>query len=222
MINIEPFMENFLLLLKSSFGSRLWFVGLQGSYARGEATENSDIDVVVILDELTAEDIAEHGKIIDSLPEKGLMCGFLSGKKELLHWDAAELFQFYYDTKPIIGSLDDLLFLIDDNSIDRAIKTGACTIYHSCVHNMLYEKSKDILNGLYKSAAFVIQAVYFQQTGNYISNNIKLSKAVNKDESDILKTFFNIKNGAEVDFSEKSELLFKWSGRLIAEEAVIL
>ena len=31
--------------------------------------------------------------------------------------------------------------MIDVNSIDKAIKTGTCTIYHSCVHNMLYEKS---------------------------------------------------------------------------------
>ena len=218
MIDVNSFLEKFLPLLKVTFGERLWFVGLQGSYARGEATENSDIDIVVILDELTTENITAYGKLAEMLPEKDLFCGFLSGKAELFSWDTAELFQFYYDTKPIIGSLDDLLFLIDNNSIDRAIKAGACTIYHSCVHNMLYEKSYDILKSLYKSAVFVIQAVYFRQSGDYISHIADLIQAVDKEEYDILNTFINMKNCITFNFMEKSELLFKWSGRLIKED----
>ena len=43
-------MQNFLQALNETFRDRVWFVGLQGSFARGEATETSDIDVVVILD----------------------------------------------------------------------------------------------------------------------------------------------------------------------------
>lgn len=218
MIDVNSFLEKFLFLLQKTFGESLWFVGLQGSYARGEATENSDIDIVVILDELSAEDITAYGKLVEMLPERDLLCGFLSGKAELFSWDTAELFQFYYDTKPIVGSLDDLLFLIDDNSIYRAIKTGACTIYHSCIHNMLYEKSYDILKSLYKSAVFVIQAVYFRQTGDYISHIADLIQAVDKNEYDILNTIANIKNGIKFDFQEKSELLFKCSGRLIKED----
>lgn len=218
MIDVNSFLEKFLSLLKNTFGKRLWFVGLQGSYARGEANESSDIDIVVILDKLTVDDIAVYGEFIETFPEKNLLCGFLSGKAELISWDSAELFQFYYDTKPIIGNLDDLLFSIDDNSIDRAIKTGACTIYHSCVHNMLYEKSYDILRSLYKSAVFIIQALYFRQTGDYILHIADLTQAVDKEEYDILNTFINMKNSIAFDFTEKSELLFKWSGRLIKED----
>lgn len=217
MIDVNVFLEKFLPLLKGIFGERIWFVGLQGSYARGEAADSSDVDIVVILDVLNTEDVAAYGKLVETLPEKDLLCGFLSGKAELLSWDTAELFQFYYDTKPIIGSLDDLLFLIDDNSVDKAIKTGVCTIYHSCVHNMLYEKSDDILKSLYKSAVFVIQADCFRQTGNYISNRIDLLKAADREEHNILNTFIKMKSNVEFDFAEKSELLFKWSGRIIKE-----
>ncbi|MBQ9141799.1 MAG: nucleotidyltransferase domain-containing protein [Lachnospiraceae bacterium] len=32
---------------KDEFGDRLLYVGLQGSYLRGEATESSDIDIMV-------------------------------------------------------------------------------------------------------------------------------------------------------------------------------
>ena len=51
MLDINVWIQNFLQTLNNTFGARVWFVGLQGSYGRGEATENSDIDVVVILDE---------------------------------------------------------------------------------------------------------------------------------------------------------------------------
>lgn len=49
MIEITGWMKGFLQKLDNIFGKRVFFVGLQGSYGRGEATETSDIDVVVIL-----------------------------------------------------------------------------------------------------------------------------------------------------------------------------
>lgn len=70
--------------LNDTFGNRVWFVGLQGSYGRGEACDTSDIDVVVILDELSASDIGVYNAMLDTLPERELICGFLSGKNELL------------------------------------------------------------------------------------------------------------------------------------------
>ena len=57
MIDITAWMQNFLQILNETFANRVWFVGLQGSFGRGEATDTSDIDVVVILDELSATDI---------------------------------------------------------------------------------------------------------------------------------------------------------------------
>ncbi len=150
MINISTWMNTFSKTLEDTFGERIWFVGLQGSYGRGEATEASDIDVVVILDELSSSDIKTYNTMLDTLSHRELICGFLSGKEELLSWEPADLFQFYYDTKPIKGSLDELLSIINDDAVNRVIKIGACNIYHGCVHNMLYEKNEEILKGLYK------------------------------------------------------------------------
>lgn len=50
MCNIQSWMEQLAEELKNEFGSRLWFLGLQGSFGRGEGTAESDIDAVVILD----------------------------------------------------------------------------------------------------------------------------------------------------------------------------
>ena len=143
----------------------------------------------------------------------------MSGKKEILNWEPSDLFQFYYDTTPIKGSLDELLAVIDEASIDRAIKIGACNIYHGCVHNMLHEKSDDILRDLYKSASFVMQAIAFKQTGKYIRLQKDLLQVVSSNEQVIVETFMNLKNGGTVDFDLMSETLFAWSKKWISENS---
>ena len=217
MIDIKTFMNTFLQRLTEIFGGRVWFVGLQGSYGRGEATETSDIDVVVILDELSASDIGAYHAMLDTLTHRELICGFVSGKKELLCWEPSDLFQFYYDTTPIQGSLDELLTIIDEAALCRAIKIGACNIYHGCVHNMLHEKSEDVLRGLYKSASFVVQAIAFRQTGKYIKYQKDLLGVVSADEQKIIETFLKLKNGEDVDFGVMSETLFAWAKKQITE-----
>ena len=219
MIDITAWMKNFLQTLNETFANRVWFVGLQGSYGRGEATETSDIDIVVILDELSAVDIQTYNNMLDTMSHRELICGFLSGKKEIMNWEPADLFQFCHDTTPIMGSLDEVLAAVDESAVNRAIKIGACNIYHGCIHNMLYEKNEDILRGLYKSASFVIQAIAFKQTGNYISHQKELLQVVSSDEQVVAETFMNLKNGGTVDFNLMSEILFDWSKKWILENS---
>ncbi len=219
MIDITAWIKNFLQILNETFANRVWFVGLQGSYGRGEATETSDIDIVVILDELSAMDIQTYNNMLDTIAHRELICGFLSGKKEIMHWEPSDLFQFCHDTTPIKGSLDEVMAIIDESAVNRAIKIGACNIYHGCVHNMLHEKSEDILQGLYKSASFVVQAIAFEQTGNYISHQKDLLQAVSFDERVIVENFLNLKNGGPIDFNLMSETLFTWSKKWISENS---
>ena len=211
MIDISSWMELFLHALTERFSERVWFVGLQGSYGRGEATETSDIDMVVILDEFTIDDIQTYNAMLDTLPHRELICGFLAGKKEICNWDPADLFQLYYDTEPILGSLDALQSLLDDTAVNRAIKMGVCNIFHGCVHNMLYSKSEMVLKGLYKTASFVVQAISFQQAGKYTRRQKELLAIAAPDERVIVETFMGLKNGGAVDFQRMSETLLAWS-----------
>ena len=157
--------------------------------------------------------------MLNTLPHRELICGFLSGKDDIMNWEPSDLFQFYHDTTPIKGSLDEVLTVVDENAVNRAIKTGACNIFHGCVHNMLHEKSEDILRGLYKSASFVVQAIVFKQTGNYIKHQEELLQAVSSNERGIIETFLNLKNGGTVDFNSMAETLFDWSKKWIAENS---
>jgi hypothetical protein len=218
--NINTWMKGFLGELKALFGSRLLFAGLQGSYGRDEATAGSDVDAVVILDRATPGDLKAYGAMLDTLPNREKVCGFISGRQELLNWERSDLFQFYHDTTPVFGSIDFLLPQINQEDIHRAIRIGACNIYHLCGHNMVHEKDAEILKNLYKSAAFTVQAVYCDQTGAYIKQKAELIPLLQPQEREILQTAINLKqqtNIAQTEFDRLSELLFNWAAGLIIE-----
>ena len=218
MIEIDRWLKLYLQTLKNTFADRVWFVGLQGSYGRGEATEHSDIDAVVILDHLSACDLQTYNELLDRMPYRELSCGFFSGKEELLHWEPSDLLQLYYDTTPVFGSMDEVLPLLDKVAVDRAIKIGACNLYHGCVHNMLHGKSDEVLKGLYKSASFVVQAICLRQTGIYCRHMEELLNMAAPEEQKILRIFLDLKAGGTVDFAGMSETLFAWCQNWIKEE----
>ena len=60
----KGWLENFVEEIKKGFGERIEFIGLQGSHGRGEASKESDIDVVVILDKLGMKDLEKYDEII--------------------------------------------------------------------------------------------------------------------------------------------------------------
>ncbi|MDE7222430.1 MAG: nucleotidyltransferase domain-containing protein, partial [Acetatifactor sp.] len=60
MFEIEEYIESLITELKACFGAGFLYLGLQGSYLRGEATENSDIDIMVILENMTVTDLDNY------------------------------------------------------------------------------------------------------------------------------------------------------------------
>ena len=212
MIDINAWLEAFSARLEAKFPGRIWFMGLQGSYVRGEAKESSDIDIVVIFDKLNINDLTKYRAMLDGLPEHEKICGFVSGRDELMNWEVADLFQFCHDTVPIRGSLEEVVALVDDVAVKRAVKAGACNIYHACVHNFLHERDSEILRGLYKSAVFVLQAAYFMRTGRYIRKHHELISFVTPDERRIIMPELS-------GFDELSMRLFTWAGGVITCEA---
>ncbi len=216
--DIDTWVKEYFKKLKLLFASRLLFVGLQGSYGRGEATDSSDIDMVVVLNHLSPKDLKAYSAILDSLRSREKVCGFISGRQELVNWERSDLFQLYYDTTPVFGSIDFLLPLIEKEDIHRAIRIGACNIYHMCGHNIVHEKNSEILKSLYKSAAFTVQAVYCAQTGTYIKQKTELIPLLQPPEREILQTGITLKQQpslAQTEFDRLSELLFQWTAELI-------
>ncbi|WP_367924517.1 nucleotidyltransferase domain-containing protein [uncultured Ruthenibacterium sp.] len=218
MIEVSVWMEQFQNALQREFGSRVLFIGLQGSYARGEAGVDSDLDLVVILDRLAPADIVRYRNVLDTLPHREKACGFLSGKAELSGWDPGERFQLCFDTLPFFGSLWNLAGPVGTREARAAVRTGAGTLYHACVHNLLYDRSEDLLRNLYKSACFVVQAVYYLETGHYVKQHRTLAQAAGPRERAILGTAALLRHEGEVDFEPMSRQLLLWSQGLLASQ----
>ena len=82
-LDIQSWMDLFLKKLQIVFENRLVFVGLQGSRGRGVERPDSDIDVVVVLDSLTLEDLDAYQDLLRRMPHRELVCGFVSGRGEV-------------------------------------------------------------------------------------------------------------------------------------------
>jgi uncharacterized protein len=217
---IDSWLEELVEKIKNEFADHVLFIGLQGSYKRKEANAGSDIDVVVILATLTIEDLKKYKNIIAQMPYKGKACGFISGKREIMGWEKSDLFQFYYDTKPIYGNIDYLLPLIEQQDIKRAIKIGACNLYHAGCHNFIYENSVEILAALYKSAFFILQAKYFYGTKKYISNKAELVSKLKGIDKEILEICMDRERIREIDeasLSTYSDKIITWSSGLMQD-----
>jgi len=164
---MEVWMQGYLRAVQEAFGERVRFVGLQGSRARGEARPGSDIDVVLLLDELSWQDVLTYRRAIEELPLRELVCGFVSGVEELAAWDAGELVFFYHDTVPVFGSLEFVRSLFGPQDVLRAVRQGACGVCHAVVHNGAHARSADALREICKSAVFVLRAACFARTGQW-------------------------------------------------------
>ncbi len=201
--------------VERAFGGRICCLGIQGSRARGEAGPNSDVDMVLILDRLTPEDLEHYRMAVADLPERELLCGFVSGREELAQWTQGELFQFYHDTRPLIGDLEFLRFAAGRSGAAEAVHTGACALYHACAHNFLHGRDPEVLRELYKSAGFTLRAKCYAEKGVYCSAGRELAEALEGEDLSILQTGEALRRGEAVPFDSASGALLSWTGALI-------
>ena len=216
--NIEDWMCCYAGAVKDTFLGRIWFLGLQGSYGRGEAAAHSDIDVVLILDTVSCQELCTYSELLETLPHREKVCGFVSGRGELEAWEKAELFQFCCDTVPVIGSLEDLLQTIAEHDVKRAIRSGCCNLYHACVHNLVHEKNGDILKSLYKSAMFTLQAIVYLQKGSFIKKQGMLFPLLEPEERCLAETrryLQDCKVLSDRELTVFSDQLLQWTSNWI-------
>ena len=212
MFDINLWLTEISTKVKNTFKENLLFIGYQGSYRRGEETKTSDIDMVVILNNLGLDELTKYKNIVKSMPQNEKACGFICAKDELKNWSGYELFQLYNDTKAIYGQMKDLIPEITTNDARIAAKIGAQNVYHMACHSYLYNKDlKSVLKNLYKSVVFVIKAEYFAQTGEYILAKKDLYEKLNSKEKEIIMPALN----PDIIDNYTQEQLEEGYGRLI-------
>lgn len=201
MFDIDKWLSEIVLKIKNEFKERVMFIGYQGSYARQEATDRSDVDMVVILDKLSTDDLKLYRGIVKSMPFSDKACGFICGLPEFQKWSRRELFGLYNDTRPIIGDMQAFLPEFTRQDADDSVKCGAEAVFHAAIHNFLYtNNSAAILAGLYKSIFFVLRNEYYLETGEFIHGKKELLNKLSGSAEEILK--FSVNTDDIVNFSD--------------------
>lgn len=174
--------------LKKEFRDSLLLVGLQGSRRRQEATEQSDIDVVLILEQVGIPELDRYQRVLSAMPERDKICGFCCGRQELLNWPRYDLFQLYRDTEVYYGDFALLLPPLNREAAEEAVRIGASGLYHGACHGYLHNPQfSEALSGLYKMAFFILQGLCFLEKGKYLLKKQELLSHLEGEEREILE-----------------------------------
>lgn len=213
MIDVERYISRLTDSLLAEYGSRLVYVGLQGSYLRGEATENSDIDIVAVIEKLDVSDLERYRSIIQSMEAPAKSCGFICSKDDIAHWNPLEIHHLLNCTKDYYGALNELVPDYTEVDIRNFIKLSLNNLYHEICHRFVHSADNQNLSklaGAYKGVFFILQNLYYLNTGMYIATKSELLPLLDEKNRVVLKHGIELSNGVTHDFDESFFLLFTW------------
>ena len=213
MIDIESYISKLICRLRQQYGARLLYVGLQGSYLRGEATVKSDIDIMVVIDSLNVPDLDAYRNIISDLEHADKSCGFICSKTDLLNWNPLEICHLINSTKDYYGALNTLIPAYTEADIRDFIKLSINNLYHEICHRYIHAGQQDNITELprsYKSVFFILQSLYYLEGGKYILSKADLLPLLTSINHEVLLRSIQLNGEMTYDFPESFELLFKW------------
>ena len=213
MIDIDSYIEQLTNQLKKRFDTRLLYVGLQGSYLRGEATENSDIDIMVIIDELSVSDLDHYRLTIQSIDNFDKSCGFICSRTDLKCWNPLEICHLIHTTKDYYGKLSNYTPDYTKQDIRNFIKLSVNNLYHEICHRYIHAKTNTEihkLSGSYKSVFFILQSLHYLEKGEYVATKAELLTLLTGKNQVVLQRAIDLNQGYPYDFAESFELLFTW------------
>jgi len=218
MLDAEKYIRSVIAGLKRQFGERLLYVGLQGSYLRGEAEESSDIDVVVILDVLEPKDLAAYKALIEGLEAPEKSCGIICGREEMAAWNPLEVCSFLNATKDYYGALRDYMPAFTRQDVVHFIKLSAGNLYHEICHRFIHrdeERNRNALPYSYKGVFFILQCVYYLKHGVFYPNRAELMKVLEEQDKAVLEMGIYARKNVDYDFDRAFSLLHSWCKRIM-------
>lgn len=220
MFQIESYIEEMLKHLKNSFGERLVYVGLQGSYLRNEQNENSDIDIMAVIDHMTVSDLDSYKETIMRIGYYEKSCGFICSKDDLAAWNPLEACHLLHATKDIYGTLSELLpkYTLEDER--NFIKLSIGNLYHELCHRYIHadrEKNKTKFSGTCKALFFILQNKIFLEQGVFYATKAELMRHLEGQDKEVFSVLLDQQNGREIEFDYAFEMLFCWCQNTLKE-----
>jgi len=219
MIDTEKYITQLICLLRQEFSTRLIYVGLQGSYMRGEADDNSDIDIMAVIDNLGVSDLESYRSIIQSIDHSDKSCGFICGVEDLKNWNPLEICHLLHTTHDYFGTLSELVPEYTENDIRNFVNLSVNNLYHELCHRYIHsteDRNISALPGTYKAVFFILQNLYYIKLGMFAATKSELLNLTEGIDREVLMRSIELKNNTDYDFHESLELLFNWCRKTIA------
>ena len=209
--DIKDYTERLTDELKTKFGDRLLYVGLQGSYLRGEATPESDIDIMLVLDEIHAKDLSVYRGILEELGEYDRACGFVCGRDELLNWFPEEICHVLHTTGDIYGKLNEIVPEYSKKDVADYIKMSVGNLYHMLCHRRIHsemEKNVYKLPLAQRDIFFILQNLYYLEENNFIMKKTDAASSVKGIDLKVWEGFSEDITSENLD--QHLDLLLDW------------
>ena len=211
--SIDVYCEALKKELLAAFGERLCYMGLQGSYMRAEATDRSDIDIMVILDTLSASDMDIYRNILTKVGHSDRACGFICNRADMKNWNPLEACQLGFTTKDLYGEL--AAFLPEWTREDELnyIKLSLNNLYHALCHGYIHadrEKFKSKLPALAKAAFFILQNTHYLESGEFLLTRTELLNKLDGEDKAVMETVLSDSDSIALDFKTHFNRLLGW------------
>ena len=213
MLQIDEYMEELIDRLKDTFGERLVYIGLQGSYLRKEQTKNSDIDIMAVIDHISVEDLKTYRKVLVAIGNYDRSCGFICSKADLAHWNPLEICHLLHTTKDYYGELKKLVPAYTMEDERKYVQFSLNNLYHEICHRYIHaDKERNIskLPTTCKSVFFIMQHLYYLSSGNFIPTKRELLACVQDEDKKVLELSLSLQENSDYDFDQAFSILFRW------------
>ena len=210
MFDLDSYLNDLISNCRAAFGEQLLYVGLQGSFLRGEAHENSDIDVMVILERFSVQDMDQYREILKKIGFYERSCGFICGRDELLRWNPLEVCQLRHTTKDLLGALTDYLPAATRADDVNYVKLSLGNLYHELCHRYIHadrERNTAAFRGTCKGVFFLMQNLHYLESGHFVLTKKELKEAVSEEDRRVLE-LAELPDG--FDFDQTFSALFAW------------
>nr|WP_289767409.1 nucleotidyltransferase domain-containing protein [uncultured Acetatifactor sp.] len=219
MIRIEEYIDELTDILADAFGERLVYIGLQGSYLRNEAMENSDIDIMAVIDDISVEDLDTYRQALVSIGNFDKSCGFICGRADLSHWNPLELCHLLNTTKDYYGELKNLVPAYTMEDERNYVKFSLNNLYHEICHRYIHADREHNISRLpvtCKSVFYIVQHLHYLRTGNFVPTKRELLECVQDEDKAVLELSVSLRNDDGYDFDRAFSLLFRWCQSALA------
>ena len=210
MFDIDSYLKKLIGECRNAFDNRLLYIGLQGSYMRGEETDQSDIDVMVILEDFSVDDMDVYRGILERIGQYEKSCGFICGRNEMTQWNPLEICQLKNTTIDLYGTLSKYLPDAERQDEINYVKLNLGNLYHELCHRYIHaghEENTANFRITCKGLFFLIQNLHYLESNEFITTKRILKKTVSEEDRRALALS---ELPDDYDFNKAFAFVFTW------------